>query len=193
MKKFFGIILMSAISFASPLLAEPSEREQWISGTATVIDGDSIKLDGTLVRLFGIDAPELTQLCYTGNIARACGEKSAVYLSDMIYGQRIRCRIDDMDAYERILGSCIWNGRNINEVMVLTGNAVAWPAHTNFYIETEKTAEHNQSGIWATDFVRPDAWRLADDAAQKNPARRIDIHPSAGGGSSRKAPVFSNH
>ena len=36
-----------------------------IEGRATVIDGDTIEIHGTRIRLNGIDAPESSQLCWT--------------------------------------------------------------------------------------------------------------------------------
>lgn len=159
-----------ALLVSSGALAAHDKDSEWVQGYASVIDGDSIKLDGKLVRLFGIDAPELDQNCYTGNLIRDCGQDAATYLSDMIYGQIVRCRIDRIDAYDRILGSCIWNGRNINEVMVLAGQAVHWPRHADLYEKTEAKARANRTGIWALDFATPEEWRLAVER-QKYKAR----------------------
>jgi endonuclease YncB( thermonuclease family) len=140
-------ILLACLAFGSSVQASHEKDSGWVQGYATVIDGDSIEIDGKLIRLFGIDAPELEQNCYTGNLIRDCGRDSASYLSDMIYGQVIRCRIEKTDAYGRILGSCIWNKRNINEVMVLSGQAVAWTRHSDLYRETEQKARAQRAGI----------------------------------------------
>ena len=40
---------------------------KWIEGQAIVIDGDTIKVQGKKIRLFGIDAPELKQICKRKN------------------------------------------------------------------------------------------------------------------------------
>ena len=37
--------------------------EKIIIGKAQVIDGDTIKINGKKIRLFGIDAPEKNQIC----------------------------------------------------------------------------------------------------------------------------------
>ncbi|WP_267357338.1 MULTISPECIES: hypothetical protein [unclassified Methylobacterium] len=40
-----------------------------ISGPATVIDGDTIEVQGTRLHLYGIDAPETAQSCAPGSPA----------------------------------------------------------------------------------------------------------------------------
>lgn len=59
-----------------------------VTGRASIIDGDTITIGTTRVRLNGIDAPESGQTCRnaTGNTWR-CGAKAANALSD--YGQNI--------------------------------------------------------------------------------------------------------
>ena len=41
--------------------------EKIIIGKAQVIDGDTIKINGKKIRLFGIDAPEMKQICKDKN------------------------------------------------------------------------------------------------------------------------------
>jgi len=189
MPRTIASALLTLLCFSSPLMAQAPQNETWIQGTAVVLDGDSIEIDGLRVRLFGIDAPETEQLCYVGNLAKACGEASTQYLSDMIYGQKVRCLVESYDEYGRALASCIWNGRNINEIMVLTGNAVAWTRHTDFYVRTEHEAKSRQVGIWATDFATPERWRQAvQDSKLAEKDRREFVQPSAGGG--RKIPFY---
>jgi endonuclease YncB( thermonuclease family) len=38
-----------------------------ITGPATVIDGDTIDIEGRRIRLYGIDAPESRQTCLVGH------------------------------------------------------------------------------------------------------------------------------
>jgi endonuclease YncB( thermonuclease family) len=52
---------MRALIIALCLLATPALAD--MTGTALVIDGDTIEMYGQRIRLHGIDAPESRQLC----------------------------------------------------------------------------------------------------------------------------------
>ena len=63
------VVAASAVGLAATLISEagtdPSPRSAGaeLAGTARVIDGDTIEVAGTRVRLWGIDAPEHDQTC----------------------------------------------------------------------------------------------------------------------------------
>ena len=44
-------------------LSAPVYGKEPLHGTATVVDGDTLDLGPSRIRLFGIDAPELAQTC----------------------------------------------------------------------------------------------------------------------------------
>jgi hypothetical protein len=55
---------------------------QDLIGQASVIDGDTVEIHGTRVRVFGIDAPESSQLCRDDDsLPYRCGAKAANELS----------------------------------------------------------------------------------------------------------------
>jgi len=56
MKTLFPLIA-ALLATIGPALADD------LTGQASVIDGDTIEIHGTRIRLWGIDAPESTQLC----------------------------------------------------------------------------------------------------------------------------------
>ena len=60
-----------------------------LQGVASVIDGDTIEIHGTRIRLNGIDAPESGQLCQDARgTAWRCGQQAALALSDRTGGGR---------------------------------------------------------------------------------------------------------
>ncbi len=89
-----------------------------------VSDGDTIavkriegdKETGSLlkVRLFGIDAPELKQ---------DYGYESKEFLMKLIRGKQVKIEGIKKDRYGRLLGTVYLKNENINEKMVMTGNA----------------------------------------------------------------------
>jgi endonuclease YncB( thermonuclease family) len=58
-------------------------------GQASVIDGDTIEIHGTRIRVWGIDAPESTQLCRgEDSLQYRCGAKAANDLDASLRGGR---------------------------------------------------------------------------------------------------------
>src|SRR4051794_16802967 len=68
-----------------------------VIGQATVIDGDTLEIHGTRIRLWGIDAPESTQLCRGEDSLRyRCGAKSANDLDTFIARRLVSCQARDL-------------------------------------------------------------------------------------------------
>ncbi len=66
---------MRAHTIALCLLATPALAD--VAGVASVIDGDTIEVQGQRIRLHGIDAPESRQLCFIDGKPWQCGEDAA--------------------------------------------------------------------------------------------------------------------
>ena len=68
-----------------------------IKGKCYVIDGDTISISGTRIRLAGIDAPELDH---------PWGKKSKITLISMCKGKTITAQFKDEISYDRIVATC---------------------------------------------------------------------------------------
>jgi hypothetical protein len=68
----------------------------------TVTDGDTIKLDGTTYRIWGIDAAEKKQACADGWMA---GEKATAAMLGLVRGRKITCEARVTDRYGRPMPS----------------------------------------------------------------------------------------
>lgn len=90
-----------------------------IEGPAYVIDGDSIVIKKTQVRLFGVDAPEMNH---------PYGKKAKWALLALCKGQTVRAEIIERDAHDRTVAKCyLPDGRDLSAEMVKQGLAIDWP------------------------------------------------------------------
>ena len=69
------------------------------------------------------------------------------------------CEGDTRDRYGRLIGTCFYNKRNINEWMVENGWALAYRYYSKRYVVNEDRAKENKRGIWRGEFVYPWDWR----------------------------------
>jgi endonuclease YncB( thermonuclease family) len=98
-------------AFLLAALARPSFAH--VTGTATVIDGDTIVVAGERVRLEGIDAPELHQTCTAYGQEWACGPTSAEWLKERLHGRQVECIGHARDRFGRLLAVCYAGGESI--------------------------------------------------------------------------------
>src|SRR5689334_1300076 len=86
--------------------ASRTARTDEVTARAFVIEGDTIEIPGTRIRLFGIDAPESGQTCETGRQTYRCGQRAALALDGLLEGRTVRCKPTGSDRYHRILARC---------------------------------------------------------------------------------------
>ena len=96
-----------------------------IIGTATVIDGDTIEIQGKRKPLHGIDAPERRQTCVASGEVWHCGPQAALALADFIGRSPVRSEQQGTDRYGRVIATCYVQGNEIERWMVLNGWALA--------------------------------------------------------------------
>jgi endonuclease YncB( thermonuclease family) len=132
-----------------------------IKGAARVVDGDSLVVAGTEIRLFGIDAPELYQTCTRAGEAWRCGAEAARTLRTAIGGREVACRPREHDRFGRTVAVCHAGELDLAAAMIKGGYAVSYGA----YEVDEREARDARRGIWASKFDPPGVWRA------KNPRR----------------------
>ena len=137
-----------------------------------VVDGATIKIGSTKIRLYGIDAPEKGQICINKmKEPYDCGLYSKKHLEKAIgKGEfQVTCVYNSVDIYKRILGICYRGIKNpdaerpeilnVNHFMVGTGRAVAYTKYSTLYVKAEKFARRSRRGIWQGKFDMPWDWR----------------------------------
>ena len=92
-----GYLLTALAAVASPL---PSS----VSGTARVIDGDTIAIRQERIRIAVIDACEVDQTGMRNSPEWACGRVARRNLSDLTDGKHGQCLLQDLDVAEALLG-----------------------------------------------------------------------------------------
>ena len=130
------------------------------TGSVHVVDGDSLRMDDTDIRLYGIDAPEYRQSCRDKhNAGYACGKQSANALRGLVQGREVSCTSIETDRYNRAVSVCKIGDIEINGEMVRLGWAVAYSRHSLSYVRLEAEARKAKRGIWAGTFELPEAYR----------------------------------
>ena len=94
------ILLLNFLIFNNPSYSKD------IIGFSTVIDADTIRIDKFKIRLEGIDAPELKQVCMNNNQTYFCGKVSKIKLQEKIGKKKVSCILTSKDKYSRYLGVC---------------------------------------------------------------------------------------
>ena len=108
-------------------------------GQASIIDGDTLEIHGTRIRLFGIDAPESDQLCRSeGSEWCRCGQKTSNVLFDFIARRPVECVEVDRDRYQRAVAVCSVAGVDIADWLVGNGLALDWPRYSTAKATTPK-------------------------------------------------------
>lgn len=129
-------------------------------GTATVIDGDSLKINGMDVRLYAIDAPEGRQQCQdVRGKTFSCGNTATAKLNALVAGGEVVCTEQNVDQYGRIAAICTKQNMDINKRLVMQGWALAYRHHSEKYVPAEEHARTNQNGLWQGTFENPRDWR----------------------------------
>ena len=104
--------------------AEPALTAD-VTGQASVIDGDTIEIHGTRIRLWGIDAPEGTQLCRgEDSLQYRCGAKAANDLDAFIARRPVSCTPISRDQYGRTVATCTVEATDLGEWLVSNGLAL---------------------------------------------------------------------
>ena len=148
------------------------------AATATVKDGGTLQLAGSVFRLDGIDAPAVDQMCINAQAdGWTCGVEARDVLARLIGGKQVRCGDlgPDPRFKKRRLGLCIVEGEtaNLGQLLVQKGLALADPKGK--YKADEAAAKAERLGLWKGCFTAPADFRMwKKDAALLGSSCRAD-------------------
>ena len=151
-------LLFAVIIFLLPTLAQAAD----ITGTAKVREGDTVVIGTNRIRLGGIDAPSVDQLCLNGQGERwTCGAAARDELIKHADNKNWTCHASqNHDRRGRLVARCEVDGEDIQKWMVRNGWALAYVRFSHDYEEDEKAAREAKAGMWHGAFIAPWDWRV---------------------------------
>ena len=151
--KFAGAAAILALALAA-------NAQEELSGPAQVINGDTIVFGRVYVRLYGIDAPEMEQLCRDGQRKLYdCGGIAADELRRLIAGQSLTCQRKAIKQKDQIAAVCSVGKLDLGREMVRQGWAFAYFHYSHAYDGDQHEAKARRRGMWAGTFEWPWRWR----------------------------------
>ncbi len=171
------VLLMIAVVAGVAALIAPAGESSSQFGRARVIDGDTIEVQATRIRLHGIDAPELDQPCLMDARQWRCGREAARALEEMIGTGTVTCEVLDRDRYGRSIAVCRAGGEDLGAWMVLRGWALAYRHYATDYVSEEAAAKAARRGIWRGTFMPPWEWRRQAQSGNRQDAPRARPGP----------------
>lgn len=132
MSKFPIAPVIAACALALPAVAQ------------TVIDSDSILLDGRQYRLCGIDAPDQGHICLDGWPA---AYEAEIYLARLLSEKTVKCIAMEWPQKDETQAICRADGVDLGAAMVTGGMAFAFVPYSARYISQEAAAAAANRGV----------------------------------------------
>jgi endonuclease YncB( thermonuclease family) len=156
MRKLAMIVALAGLNLGSCAIAEGLQ----------IVDGDTLKLNGTTYRINGIDAPEHGQMCGDW----ACGKAATAKLAELTKGQQVRCDPVTIGRYGRTVATCYAGQTDLGAAMVQAGYAWAFVRYSTVYAPQEQTAKAARAGVWQGAYQPPwdyraRRWQVAEQTA----------------------------
>ena len=141
-----SLVVSAALLALAPACALDARSQTGPTGTASVIDGDTIEIHTQRIRLSGFDSPESGKSCGPVNVY----QKASLALSDFIGTKTVTCTSDgSKDNYGRLVASCSVGGTDLGDYQVGQGWARDWPRYSKRrYASAEASARTFKKGIW---------------------------------------------
>ena len=188
MKFLPAIALLFMPAFLPVFLPAPAQAAD-ITGVPKIREGDSIQIGSTRIRLGGIDAPSVDQLCLNNSGERwTCGVAARDELIKYVGDKSWTCHPRQAaDRRGRIVARCDVDGEDIQKWLVKSGWALSYARVSHDYDADEKAAREAKAGMWQGAFIAPWDWRVRNKktailgAAKPPPNARAILLASASG------------
>ena len=142
-------LLLPIVAVAGGVLLSHGDAGLRAKEANPVIDGDTLVVDGQLVQLAGIDAPELGQRCWL---------EAALALRKLIAFGEVVCEAEEAEP-QTAKASCSVDDKDLAVALLQQGYAIALPEAPSPLQSAQNSAKDAKFGIWRGDFVAPASWR----------------------------------
>jgi endonuclease YncB( thermonuclease family) len=186
----FMKLLISALVLLLPSLAQAAD----ITGVPKIREGDQVQIGTSRIRLFGIDAPSVDQLCLNNTAERwTCGGAARDELTKHAGNKSWTCHVNSTDRRGRAIARCEVDGEDIQKWMVQNGWALAYDRASHDYDADEAAAREAKAGMWQGAFIAPWDWRIRNKkttilGATKPPANSHAVLLASASGSVAPSP-----
>ncbi len=184
-------LLLTISILCLPTLARAAD----VTGVPKIRDGDQVAIGATRIRLAGIDAPSLDQLCLNATGERwACGVAAHDALTKHVGDKEWSCHVARTDRFGRSVAKCEVDGEDVQKWMVANGWAMAFVQYSHDYEPDQKTARDAKVGLWEGAFIAPWDWRVRNKKTTilgsiKPPENAIAILLASASGSVAPSPT----
>ncbi len=157
------MVVVFVLSLATAVALGTCAKAVELAGSARALDGDDLLLISAehgeqRIRLHGIDAFEVKQVCRRDSAQWACGVEAKATLQQLIEGKTVTCegRSRRLTSVRRLKRRCFTDGIDLGGQLVLRGLAVS--RHPR-YEAAQLEAQNAKAGMWAGCFYDPSLWR----------------------------------
>lgn len=119
------------------------------AATIAIVDGQTLWLNGTLVRLDGVDVPPRGLFCPQAyGTLHDCGAAAVATLASLMRNRDVTCELSGRDAAGIIRGLCRAGDTDLNRGLIAAGWARATADLAGFH-EDERAARAARRGLWS--------------------------------------------
>lgn len=141
------------LAVAASLYVGDASAGEELHGVASVKSGNEIMIGKRTVRLFGVKAPAIDELCQIEEATMRCGIVAWAELILLADGWHLSCDVEPSGKDGVSYATCYSGERDINEGMVRSGWARAVRQQTDRYVVDEEDARLSKRGLWAGSSV----------------------------------------
>jgi endonuclease YncB( thermonuclease family) len=150
-------VLLAILVLLVPVVAKAAD----ISGIPRIREANQVQIGNSKIRLGGIDAPSVDQLCLNTKGERwTCGVAARDELIHHVGNKSWSCHVNRVDRRGRSVARCEVDGEDIQKWMVANGWALSYVRFSHDYDADEKAAREAKAGMWQGAFIAPWDWRV---------------------------------